>query len=37
MSPDEYEQWAQNKRDEIKAAGEELAEQRKQRQGTEGD
>jgi cytochrome c oxidase subunit 2 len=37
VSPDRYEQWAQNKRDEIKAAGEELATQRKQRQGTEGE
>jgi cytochrome c oxidase subunit II len=37
VSPDRYEQWAQTKRDEIKAAGEELATQRKQRQGTEGE
>jgi len=34
MSPDRYEQWAQNKREEIQAAGEELAAQRKQRQGS---
>jgi cytochrome c oxidase subunit 2 len=31
VSPDKFQQWAQNKRDEIKAAGEELAAQRKQR------
>jgi cytochrome c oxidase subunit 2 len=37
MSPDDYQQWAENKREEIKAAGEELAAQRKERQGTEGD
>jgi cytochrome c oxidase subunit II len=37
VSPDEYQQWAENKREEIKAAGEELGVQRKQRQGTEGD
>jgi cytochrome c oxidase subunit 2 len=37
VSPDEYEQWAQDKREEIKTAGEELAEQREQRQGSEGD
>jgi heme/copper-type cytochrome/quinol oxidase subunit 2 len=36
VSPDEYEQWAQNKREEIQEAGEELAEQREQRQGSEG-
>jgi cytochrome c oxidase subunit II len=36
VSPDEYQQWAKNKREEIKAAGEELGVQRKQRQGTEG-
>src|SRR5215207_8494568 len=36
VSPDEYEQWAQDKREEIKEAGEELAEQREQRQGSEG-
>jgi cytochrome c oxidase subunit II len=33
VSPDEYRQWAQNKREQIEAAGEELAAQRKQRQG----
>src|SRR5918994_3957864 len=37
VSPDEYEQWAQDKREEIKEAGEELAEQREQRQGSEGE
>jgi cytochrome c oxidase subunit II len=37
MSPDDFQQWADNKREEIKAAGEELAAQRKERQGTEGD
>jgi cytochrome c oxidase subunit II len=37
MSPDDYQQWAEAKREEIKAAGEELAAQRKERQGTEGD
>jgi cytochrome c oxidase subunit II len=36
VSPDEYQQWAENKREEIKAAGEELGVQRKERQGTEG-
>jgi cytochrome c oxidase subunit II len=36
VSPDEYQQWAENKREEIKAAGEELGVQRKQREGTEG-
>jgi cytochrome c oxidase subunit II len=36
VSPDEYQQWAERKREEIKAAGEELAVQRKQREGTEG-
>jgi cytochrome c oxidase subunit 2 len=34
MSPEDFQQWAQNKREEIKAAGEALAEQRKQRQET---
>jgi cytochrome c oxidase subunit 2 len=37
VSPDRFQQWAQDKRDEIQAAGEALAEQRKQRQNTEGD
>ena len=32
VSPDEFQQWAQDKRDEIQAAGEALAEQRKQRE-----
>jgi cytochrome c oxidase subunit II len=36
VSPDEFQQWAQNKRDEIQAAGEALVEQRKQRQDSEG-
>jgi cytochrome c oxidase subunit 2 len=36
VSPDEFQQWAQNKRDEIQAAGEALAEQRKQRENSEG-
>src|SRR5215204_3382932 len=32
VSPDEFQQWAQDKRDEIQAAGEGLAEERKQRE-----
>ena len=32
VSPDEFQQWAQDKRDEIQAAGEALAEQREQRE-----
>jgi cytochrome c oxidase subunit 2 len=36
VSPDKFQQWAQNKRDEIQAAGEALAEQRKQRENSEG-
>jgi hypothetical protein len=36
VSPDAFQQWARNKRDEIQAAGEELAAQRKQRQQSEG-
>ncbi|HEX6583102.1 MAG TPA: cytochrome c oxidase subunit II [Thermoleophilaceae bacterium] len=36
VSPDEYEQWARDKREEIKEAGEELAAQREQRLGGEG-
>jgi cytochrome c oxidase subunit II len=31
VSPDEFQQWAQDKRDQIQAAGEALAEQREQR------
>jgi len=38
VSPDKFQQWAQRKRDEIQAAGETLAKQRKQReQSGEGD
>ena len=33
VSPEEFERWAENKRDEIQAAGEALTEQRKQREG----
>jgi cytochrome c oxidase subunit 2 len=36
VSPDEFQQWARDKREEIQAAGEALAEQRKEREGTEG-
>jgi cytochrome c oxidase subunit 2 len=36
VSPEDFQEWAQQKRKEIQAAGEALAEQRKQRQGTEG-
>jgi cytochrome c oxidase subunit II len=36
VSPDKFQQWAQNKRDEIQAAGEALVEQRKQRENSEG-
>jgi cytochrome c oxidase subunit II len=36
VSPDDFQQWAQDKREEIQAAGEALAEQRKEREGTEG-
>jgi len=36
VSPEEFQQWAQDKRDEIQAAGEALAEQRKQREQSEG-
>jgi cytochrome c oxidase subunit 2 len=35
VTPDEFEQWAQDKRDEIQEAGEALAEQREQREGDE--
>jgi cytochrome c oxidase subunit II len=37
VSPDEFEQWADQKRQDIQAAGEDLAEQRKQREESEGD
>jgi hypothetical protein len=37
VSPDAFEQWARDKREQIQAAGEELATQRKQRQQSEGD
>ncbi|HEX5897601.1 MAG TPA: cytochrome c oxidase subunit II [Thermoleophilaceae bacterium] len=37
VSPDEFEQWSDRKRQEIQAAGEDLAEQRKQREESEGD
>jgi cytochrome c oxidase subunit II len=36
VPPDEFEQWAKDKREQIQQAGEALAEQRKQREGTEG-
>jgi cytochrome c oxidase subunit II len=36
VSPEEFQQWAQDKRDEIQAAGEALAEQRKRGEGVEG-
>ena len=36
MTPDEYEQWAEDKREQIQAAGEALAEHRKQREEAEG-
>ena len=32
VKPDEFEQWAQAKRDQIKASGEALAEQRNERE-----
>ena len=34
VPPDEFEQWARDKRDQIQQAGEALAEQRKQREGS---
>jgi cytochrome c oxidase subunit II len=34
VSPEEFQDWARNKREEIKEAGELLGEQRKQREGT---
>jgi cytochrome c oxidase subunit 2 len=37
VSPDEFERWAQNKRDEIQAAGEALAAQRKEREKSQGE
>ena len=36
MSPDDYQAWADNKREEIQQAGEELAAQRKAGEGVEG-
>ena len=36
VSPDEFERWARDKREQIQQAGEALAEQRKQREGSEG-
>jgi cytochrome c oxidase subunit 2 len=36
VPPDEFEQWARDKRQQIQEAGEALAEQREQREGTEG-
>ena len=36
VSPDDFQAWADNKRDEIQEAGEELAAQRKQGEGVEG-
>jgi cytochrome c oxidase subunit 2 len=36
VSPDDFQRWARDKRQEIQQAGEALAEQRKEREGTEG-
>jgi cytochrome c oxidase subunit 2 len=36
VTSDEFEQWARDKRDQIQQAGEALAQERKQREGTEG-
>jgi cytochrome c oxidase subunit 2 len=36
VTPEEFQQWAQRKRAQIQAAGEELAKQRKQGEGVEG-
>jgi cytochrome c oxidase subunit 2 len=36
MTPADYQVWADHKRAQIKAAGEELAKERKQREGTQG-
>jgi cytochrome c oxidase subunit II len=36
MSPDKFRSWADNKREEIQQAGEELSDQRKQREGDQG-
>src|SRR5215210_7125803 len=36
VSPDEFQQWAEDKRDQIQAAGEAVADQRKQREKAEG-
>jgi cytochrome c oxidase subunit II len=36
VPPDEFEQWARDKREQIKAAGEALAEDRKQREEAGG-
>jgi cytochrome c oxidase subunit 2 len=36
VTSDEFEQWARDKRDQIQEAGEALAQERKQREGTEG-
>jgi cytochrome c oxidase subunit II len=36
VSPDEFQQWARDKREEIQAAGEALAQQRKEREKSEG-
>jgi cytochrome c oxidase subunit II len=36
VTPDEFKQWARDKRDQIQQAGEALAQERKQREGTEG-
>jgi len=35
VTPDEFERWAERTRDDIKAAGQELADQRKQRESSE--
>jgi cytochrome c oxidase subunit II len=37
VPPDEFEQWAEDKRQQIQEAGDALAEQRKQREGSEGE
>jgi hypothetical protein len=36
VTPDEFQRWARDKREQIEAAGEDLAEERKQREGDEG-
>jgi cytochrome c oxidase subunit II len=36
VPPDEFEQWARDKREQIQQAGDDLADQRKEREGSEG-